>query len=53
MSATNGAFDGKVATAYVEGVRYTLGPVEVWSSIPEALRLRQRGSYVLVLRAYY
>jgi cation-transporting ATPase I len=50
VPATHGSFDGKTATATVEGVRYTLGPVEDWSSLPEATRLRQRGNYVLVLR---
>ena len=51
MSAIDGAFDGKVATASVEGVRYTLGPVENWSSMPEVSRLRERGSYMLVLQS--
>ncbi|HZR44645.1 MAG TPA: HAD-IC family P-type ATPase, partial [Ktedonobacteraceae bacterium] len=48
--ATNGHFDGKVATASLDGVNYALGPVEDWSSIPEAAHLRQRGHYVLALR---
>ena len=51
LPATHGSFDGRTATAYAEGVRYTLGPVEDWSSLPEAARLRQRGNYVLVLRS--
>ncbi|GAC1345795.1 MAG: hypothetical protein NVSMB27_08380 [Ktedonobacteraceae bacterium] len=50
VAATNGSFDGKAATAYAEGVRYVLGPVDDWKSMPEATRLRQRGNYVLVLR---
>src|SRR5205807_9503207 len=33
------------------GVKYSLGPIEDWSGIPEAARLRQRGNYVLVLRS--
>ncbi len=51
VPATHGSFDGKVATATAEGVRYTLGPVEDGSSLPEATRLHQRGDYVLVLRS--
>jgi cation-transporting P-type ATPase I len=49
--ATDGTFDGKTASAQIQGVNYSLGPVEDWSSIPEAARLRQRGNYVLVLRS--
>ncbi len=49
--ATDGTFDGHAATAYADGVRYALGPVEDWDSIPEAARLRERGYYVLVLRS--
>ncbi len=51
MPATDGTFDGKVATANIEGVRYSLGPIADWTSIPEAAPLRQRGNYVLVLRS--
>ncbi|GCE16295.1 HAD-IC family P-type ATPase [Dictyobacter kobayashii] len=47
--ATNGSFDGKVATASSDGVRYTLGPIDNWEALPEAGYLRQRGNYVLVL----
>jgi cation-transporting ATPase I len=50
MTATDGAFDGKTATAQLGGERYSLGPVDDWSSLPEAARLRQRGNYVLMLR---
>ena len=50
VPATHGSFDGKTATATVDDVRYSLGPVEDWSSIPEATRLRQHGNYVLMLR---
>jgi magnesium-transporting ATPase (P-type) len=48
-SATEGTFDGKVARATIKGVRYTLGPIEDWSLVPEASSLRQRGNYVLAL----
>lgn len=51
LPATNGSFDGYVALAYVEGVRYTLGPVKDWSILPAAARLRQNGNYVLELRS--
>lgn len=50
VPATHGSFDGTTATATVEDGRYTLGPVEDWSSLPETTRLRQHGNYVLVLR---
>ena len=51
LPATNGNFDGYVASAYVEGVRYTLGPVKDWSALPAAAHLRQDGNYVLELRS--
>src|SRR5258707_344758 len=51
VAMSNGTFDGKVATASADAVQYSLGPVEDWSAIPEAARLRQRGNYVLVLRS--
>jgi cation-transporting P-type ATPase I len=51
VPATEGGFDGKVATAISEGVCYTLGPVEDLSSLPQAVRFHQRGNYVLVLRS--
>ena len=51
LPATNGSFDGYTALAYVEGVRYTLGPVKDWSTLPAAARLRQNGNYVLELRS--
>ncbi len=51
VSASDGAFDGKTATARIEGVRYSLGAPDDWSSLPEAARLRQLGNYVLVLRS--
>src|SRR5260221_10695881 len=51
VTMSNGTFDGKVAAASADAVQYSLGPVEDWSAIPEAARLRQRGNYVLVLRS--
>jgi len=51
LSATNGSFDGYAATAYVEGVRYTLGPIKDWSILPAAAHMRQSGNYVLELRS--
>ena len=50
-AATDGAFDGKTATAQIAGVRFSLGPIEDWSLLPEATRLRQHGNYLLVLRS--
>src|SRR6266567_4242182 len=50
LPAADGTFDGKVAAATIEEVRYSLGPVEDGSEIAEAAHLRQRGNYVLVLR---
>ena len=47
--ATQGHFDGKIATASLDDVRFTLGPVEDWSTLPEAAHLRQQGLYVLAL----
>jgi len=49
MNATNGSFTGTRASACVEGVNYTLGPIEDWQTLPEAASLRQRGNYVLAL----
>lgn len=51
IATTDGTFDGKVATACVEGVRYSLGPLEDAEIIPEAWRLQQRGNYILCLRS--
>ena len=51
MPAAQGSFDGSTASAYVEGIQYTLGPVADWSALPQAASLRQRGNYVLVLRS--
>jgi cation-transporting ATPase I len=47
--ATEGHFDGKTATASLDGIRFTLGPVEDWSTLPEAVHLCQQGQYVLAL----
>ncbi len=51
IPASDGTFDGKTASAYAEGVRYRLGPVEDWGALPEAARIRQRGDYVLALQS--
>ncbi len=51
LPAINADFDGYVASAHVEGVRYTLGPVKNWGGLPAAARLRQEGNYVLELRS--
>ena len=51
VTVSKGTFNGKVATVSGEGVRYSLGPVEDWSAIPEAALMRLRGNYVLVLRS--
>jgi cation-transporting ATPase I len=50
IRADNGSFDGYIARATIEGKAYSLGPVEDWSALPEAGRLRQRGNFILVLR---
>ncbi|MBE3558626.1 MAG: HAD-IC family P-type ATPase [Ktedonobacteraceae bacterium] len=51
LPATEGTFDGKTATALSQGVRYTLGPIEDWSQLPEAAHLRLAVNYLLVLRS--
>ena len=49
-TATGGTFvDGGVATARVEGVRYSLRPVEDRAPLPPAARLRNHGDYLLML----
>jgi calcium-translocating P-type ATPase len=50
IPATQGHFDGKVATASFDDMRFTLGPVDDWASLPEAVQLRQHGQYVLALK---
>jgi cation-transporting ATPase I len=50
LSAIEGRFDGSIARASIDGIQYTLGPVEDWSLLPEAAHLRQEGKYVLILR---
>lgn len=49
LTAENGSFNGKIATAHIEGTAHTLGPVDDWSLVPEAGHLRQQGYYILVL----
>jgi len=49
-SAIGGRFDGTTATASVDGVRYTLGPLRDADDIPAAERLRGRGGVLLALR---
>ena len=51
VTASDGTFDGKVASAIIDNVRYMLQPVEDWGAYPEAARLRQRGNYVLALHS--
>ncbi len=48
--ASDGAFDGRTASALLNGVQYTLGPASDDDPLPTALRLRHRGDYLLVLR---
>jgi cation transport ATPase len=47
--AADGAFNGLWATATVQGSRYTLGPPEEMPAIGEAIELRHRGGYLLML----
>ncbi len=47
---TEGAFDGKVATACIEGMRYSLGPAEDRDAVPTATQFWDRGEYPLLLR---
>lgn len=49
-AAEDGDFDGTTATARVSGERYFLGPVEDSASLPSAVRLRERGNYLILLR---
>src|SRR6185437_3215181 len=48
-AAANGSFNGLWAGATVEGSRYTLGPPEDPPAIGEAIQLRHRGGYLLML----
>ncbi len=50
VAATSGSFDGTVASAFVDSICYTLGPLDDWGAVPEASSLRQRGNVVLALR---
>lgn len=49
VPASDGQFDGRVATAISHGTRYSLGPLDDWGAVPESAYLRQRGNYVLAL----
>ncbi|MDQ3029389.1 MAG: HAD-IC family P-type ATPase [Actinomycetota bacterium] len=46
---TDGSFDGKVATALLEGVRYSLGPIDESDSVPGATSLSDQADYALLL----
>lgn len=48
--ASDGTFDGRTASALLNGVKYTLGPASDDDALPTALRLRHRGDYLLILR---
>lgn len=48
IPATDGTFDGTIATAYIEGVQYSLGPVRDLHPLPAAARLSP-DNYWLVL----
>lgn len=50
LTASDGAFNGKVAVAALGGVRYSLGMLEDWASLPAATRWQHRGESLLVLR---
>src|SRR5579871_5044477 len=49
-AAGDGVFDGKVAIASLDGIRYSLGPVEDWASLPAATGWQHRGEFLFVLR---
>jgi cation-transporting ATPase I len=49
-TASNGAFDGIAATAYLGGVRYSLGPIEA-SDSPHEMTSLNLESYWLALRS--
>ena len=49
VPATDGAFDGRTATAIVEGICHTLGPIEDLDQVPAAVLLRHRGDHLLIL----
>ncbi len=50
IPATDGTFDGTIATAYIEGVQYSLGPVRDLHPLPAAARLSP-DNYWLVLQS--
>ncbi len=47
---TDGTYDGAVASAVAEGIRYSLEPFEDWEALPASSRLRYRGDSILLLR---
>ena len=47
--ATDGTFDGRTATAVVQGVSHTLSPIGDLDQLPAAVRLRHRGDHLLLL----
>jgi cation-transporting ATPase I len=51
LPTTHASFDGYTATAEVEGISYTLGPIKDWSASPAAAHLRYNGDYVLEFRS--
>ena len=51
VPATDGVFDGRTATAVVEGMGHTLGPIGEWDQLPAAVRLRHRGDHLLFLHS--
>jgi len=50
VAAEDGSFDGRAATAFVEGVRWSLAPVDDPGGLPAVLRERFGGAYLLRLR---
>jgi cation-transporting ATPase I len=49
VEASEGHFDGAVATARIQDVAYNLAPLDDDSSVPEAAAARDRGDFVLQL----
>jgi calcium-translocating P-type ATPase len=50
-AAVEGSFDGRAASALIEGIRYSLAPGDGGDSVPTAVRPRHRGEYPLLLRS--
>jgi cation transport ATPase len=48
--ARDGIFDGATANAAIDGTTYSLGPIPDGTAVPESLRMRSEGSYLLQLR---